>query len=1021
MKLKKLVAAFLSAVMVVSLVPAMLFSVSATDEPTTEQPEKLPIKDIISAKIMSGEKEYAFDGNPDTFVDCSGYNANADEAANQYVGCSFPAEATLTSVYVKSSYPQLKTWETWTPALSLEVSEDGETWVTAYIFNEDGSDKEMSKIDQTVQVADFKEDAKAVKVNYARLRMTADNKDYAPEQPNGQHTKFWNTLKVYDIAFYGEMNVEFSTYDYTVDNIETDGEGTVVKVKLSDTSLNLTEGNIVIGYNKDVFTCEGAEGGSVTINYTADDIQEDGTIAEIPFALTAVKGTNGSFLFRVSGTGATADGKDVVFTEVQKICKIGDQQQGMWDAGEVIDLTKNPTEKQDLWTGTALLEARGLKASGVTFVYKVDGIEDEVVANAFWMDMNGGTCTWKGNYVHEQGFAPKITTEAGEVNGSMQILTFAENGYFFLYINQVANDGVALSTVGKLSIFNAPAGNIADKHPKAANTNENATFQLLAVVADNLKPTVNFYGKEKAELSESDLPIATYTHAYSKDQTGNVQSSDARVQDKLISAKAMFEAMNEAKEEETDKIPVPTKASTIDKVRYEFENWVDENGDVVDNVYMSTSVYPKFKMIDERADCVIKFVNEDGTVLEEKTIKEGEKIEYKGETPKKASTETNSFKFIGWNPALAADAVATANATYTATYEMTERKYDVTFMDDDKTTKLGEVLGIDKGGKAEFDNPTKDATAQYTYTFEKWVDAEGKDVNLNNVTADMTVYAKYTSTVNQYTVTFMQDDKETKISDVKVDYGAKAEVTNPTKAQDAYTYTFDKWVDAEGKEVKLGETEIKADVTYYASYTKVFTQFIDIGKGEWYDSAVEYVFNKGLMVGNNKENTKFDPEETCTRGMLAAILYRLEGSPDVKDLKEQFTDVAKDAYYYNATLWAYDQKIIFGKNKENTLFAPEDNITREEMATMLYRYAKDVKGYDVTYDQRVSFSEFPDRNDISEFAQDPLKYALHTKFITGDLDKGVLKMNPQGATTRAQMASMLMRFLEAEHKPAKES
>ena len=216
--------------------------------------------------------------------------------------------------------------------------------------------------------------------------------------------------------------------------------------------------------------------------------------------------------------------------------------------------------------------------------------------------------------------------------------------------------------------------------------------------------------------------------------------------------------------------------------------------------------------------------------------------------------------------------------------------------------------------------------------------------------------------------------------------------------------------------MKLGETEIKANVTYYASYTKVFTQFEDIGKGEWYDSAVEYVFSKGLMVGNNTANTLFDPEETCTRGMLAAILYREAGSPDVKDLKAQFTDVATDAYYYNATLWAYDQKVIFGTNKDNTLFAPENKVTREEMATMLYRYAQNVKKLDVSYNHRTTFAGFVDRNDISEFAQDPLKYALDKGFISGDNDKGTLMMKPQGATTRAQMASMLMRFLEKTKK-----
>lgn len=1012
MKLKKLIAAFLSAVMVVSLVPAMLFSVSADEvDPGTEQQEKLPIKDMFSAALLSGERAYAFDGDSATSIRCMGYDASAEEAANQYIGCSFPAQANITSVYVKSSYPQLKVWEVWTPQLSLDVSEDGENWVQAYIFNEDNSDKELATIDQTIQFDEFKEEAKAVKINYARLRQTADSKDYAPEKPNGSHTKFWNGFTVNDILFYGDMDVEFSAYDISVDPVETDGEGTVAKIKLSDTSLQLTSGTVVLNYNKDVFTCENGQDGVVTVDYTADDIQEDGTVAEIPLALTAVKGTNGSFLFRVSGAGVTAD-KDIVFTEVQEICQVGNQQQGMWDAGEVITLTQNPTAKQDLWTGSALLEARGMKASGVTFVYKVEGITDPIVANAFWMTMNGGACTNKGNFIHAMNNAPKITTEDGQINGSMQILTFEEDGYFFLYLNQFVNDGIPFTTVSNVSIFNTVAGDVADKTPKAANTNENATFQLLAVVANNLKPTVNFYGKEKGE--EDNSVIATYTHTYSKDLTTTEWGTDARVQAKLISAEDMFTLMNDAIEEEASKIPVPTKASNIDKVTYEFENWVDEDGNVVDAVYASGNVYPKFKMIDNRERYTIKFVNYDDSVIKEIEVIEGETIQYEGDEPEKPSTDEHSYEFSGWDPELAEDTVATADATYKAQYIETERKYDVTFMDDDKETKLGKVR-VASGAKAELDEtPTKEADAQYTYTFAKWVDAEGKDVNLDSVTADMTVYASYSRTLNKYTVTFMSDGEEpTKLGEVKVDYGTKAEIETPTKPNtDEYAYTFDKWVDAEGNEADLNE--VKENKTVYASYTAEFIKFVDLG--DWYDKAVEYVYTKKLMVGTS--NTEFGPEETCTRGMLAAILYRQEGSPSVEGLAEQFTDVPKSEYYYNATLWAYHNGVVYGVNEGNTLFAPEDKVTREEMATMLYRYASKIKGYDVSYDQTVSFSKFADRNDISEFAQEPLKYALHTGFISGDNDKGTLKMKPQGATTRAEMASMLMRFLEAEHTPA---
>lgn len=99
-------------------------------------------------------------------------------------------------------------------------------------------------------------------------------------------------------------------------------------------------------------------------------------------------------------------------------------------------------------------------------------------------------------------------------------------------------------------------------------------------------------------------------------------------------------------------------------------------------------------MNDTRPEYDIVFENEDGTVLQSTKVREGEKIEYKGETPKKASDDQYSYEFAGWSPALAEDATATAAATYTATYTQTERKYDVVFMDDDKQTKLGRGQSI---------------------------------------------------------------------------------------------------------------------------------------------------------------------------------------------------------------------------------------------------------------------------------------------------------------------------------------
>ena len=92
---------------------------------------------------------------------------------------------------------------------------------------------------------------------------------------------------------------------------------------------------------------------------------------------------------------------------------------------------------------------------------------------------------------------------------------------------------------------------------------------------------------------------------------------------------------------------------------------------------------------------------------------------------------------------------------------------------------------------------------------------------------------------------------------------------------------------------------------------------------------------------------------------------------------------------------------------------------RDRFTTILYRYAKDVKKYDVSYDTKISLSIFADKNSIESYAQEPIKFGIDTGFISGSKDNGVLNMNPKKGTTRAEMASMIMRFMEAEHTPAK--
>lgn len=176
--------------------------------------------------------------------------------------------------------------------------------------------------------------------------------------------------------------------------------------------------------------------------------------------------------------------------------------------------------------------------------------------------------------------------------------------------------------------------------------------------------------------------------------------------------------------------------------------------------------------------------------------------------------------------------------------------------------------------------------------------------------------------------------------------------------------------------------------------------FEDVPEGEWYYEYVADVYEKGLMTGLT-ENV-FGPTEKLSRAQFAVILYRMEGAPEVA-YREQFPDVADGQFYTEAVLWAAENGIVTGYT-EGT-FGPADEITREQMATMMYRYAK-YKEYDVS--AAADISVYPDAASVSAFAQDAVSWCVAEEIITGD--NGAL--NPQGVTVRAVCATIISRFTE---------
>ena len=177
--------------------------------------------------------------------------------------------------------------------------------------------------------------------------------------------------------------------------------------------------------------------------------------------------------------------------------------------------------------------------------------------------------------------------------------------------------------------------------------------------------------------------------------------------------------------------------------------------------------------------------------------------------------------------------------------------------------------------------------------------------------------------------------------------------------------------------------------------------FTDVPEGSWYHEAVAYVYEHGLMSGTG--SNLFSPEMSTSRAMIVTILYRLEGSPAVT-ASAAFSDVAEGQWYAGGVAWANANGIVTGY--DNGRFGPEDTITREQMATILYRYAS-YKDYDVS--ARASLTGYTDAGQIQPYAADAMSWVVESGIINGT---SAYTLSPAGSTTRAQAAVILARFCQ---------
>ena len=216
--------------------------------------------------------------------------------------------------------------------------------------------------------------------------------------------------------------------------------------------------------------------------------------------------------------------------------------------------------------------------------------------------------------------------------------------------------------------------------------------------------------------------------------------------------------------------------------------------------------------------------------------------------------------------------------------------------------------------------------------------------------------------------------------------------------------TFEGWYADKGLTQKITSVKLDANTTVYAKWTEAPVSglpFGDVKSADWFYNDVKYVYEKGMMAGTAAD--VFAPNATTTRAMIVTILYRLEGSPAVTGTSA-FVDVPAGQWYTDAVNWAAANQIVKGTSA--TTFAPNDSITREQMAAILYRYAQ-YKGYDVT--KKADLSGYSDNGQVSAYAKDALAWANAAKLINGVTNT---TLAPQGNATRAQVSAILHRFCD---------
>ena len=299
------------------------------------------------------------------------------------------------------------------------------------------------------------------------------------------------------------------------------------------------------------------------------------------------------------------------------------------------------------------------------------------------------------------------------------------------------------------------------------------------------------------------------------------------------------------------------------------------------------------------------------------------------------------------------------------------------------------------------------------HSFDGWYTEKSGGTKITTDTvfsANTTVYAHWTYTggynppVTYCTLRF-ETGGGRDITSVRRTYNACIDLTKYVPTWRGYTFIG--WYSDRSLTNKVSEVYLTRDLTVYAGWrvdenpSTGENPFTDVSEKDWFFDDVLFVYDYGLMVGTGK--TLFSPHETVTRGMMATILWRMEGSPIPKG-KNRFTDVEAGKRYADAITWTAENGIFADYDKDR--FKPDDPITREQLAAIFYRYA-DYKGYDLTV--KGNLDKFKDADKITDYAKTAMQWAVGSDLVKG---KSGALLDPQDKATRAEIATMLHRFIE---------